>query len=132
MVKLQVTFALLAICLTLVLSAPSDDLDNHSRDPRSAFGNRRPYSTTPSPTSKTPSPSSSTPSSPKPPSSTTPSSPPSTTTIPPSTTTIPPPPSTTPNHSDDYSYYDYACPDYEMEYEEDMPSSSAPSPSAEL
>ena len=63
MVKLQVTFAVMAICLAMVLSAPSDS-ENQSGDPSSAFGNRRPSSTTPSPSSSKPSSSSPTSSSP--------------------------------------------------------------------
>ncbi|CAO1341383.1 unnamed protein product [Diamesa hyperborea] len=99
MVKLQVTLAVMAICLTMVLSKPSDS-DNQS----DSFGNRRPSSTT---KATTPSPSSSSPSSSSPSSSSPSSSP--------------------PKPSDDYSYYDEICPDYDlMEYDEDMSSGKLP------
>lgn len=134
MVKLQVTLAVMAICLTMVLSKPSDS-DNQS----DSFGNRRPSSTTkattPSPSSSSPSssspsssspssssPSSSSPSSPSP-SSSSPSSSSSSSSSPSSSS----PSSSPPKPSDDYSYYDEICPDYDlMEYDEDMSSGKLP------
>ncbi|CAO1343493.1 unnamed protein product [Diamesa tonsa] len=126
MVKLQVTLAVMAICLTMVLSKPSDS-DNQS----DSFGNRRPSSTT---KATTPSPSSSSPSSSSPisssssPSSSSPS--PSSLSISSPSTSSPSsynPSSSPPKPSDDYSYYDEICPDYDlMEYDEDMSSGKLP------
>lgn len=122
MFKLKVTFALIAICLAMVLSAPSD-----SDQTDSAFGNRRPSSTTKSPSSSSPSSSSPISSSPI---SSSPSSSKSSSSSPSSSSPI----STSPKPYEDYSYYDEICPDYDlMEYDEDMSSSvKAPSTAAEL